>query len=369
MERYCKSRNGTASMCVPRYRSSASSASEAGGGCFWSVPRLALATHVDTPVVVKSPAVGCPSMASELYFAAPRAPSLDISPHRRGSHDRRRKRPAHFLDLPYEVLIRILEFSCDNAEELVNFSLVCSAMNRFAAVESLWKRVCLNRYGFVHPSTVTQSGSWRTLIRNKALIENSPWTVKPLEASNMLQNDVLGASSREEQEDRQALQPAPSSSFHPSRSFDPITSSTYPLHCCLDTCTPQADQLTSHAQPFFAPSPPSSPISPLSLSRSVRVANRRHLYGREFRLHRLWRYVFPSSFHDTHACSYFSNGESRASARWRQGKAVSVVGVVDEILTSCSGRFDLSRTLVTVSTTVSSPSLAEPLSERTISRQ
>lgn len=138
------------------------------------------------------PPSGPDSMASDLCFAHARIPSMDISPQRRTMRDRRRKRRPHFLELPYEVLMRILEFSCDNAEELVNFSLVCSTMNRFAAVESLWKRVCLNRFGFVHPSTVSRSGSWKSLLRNKALIENSPWTVKPREAANSLQNDYLG---------------------------------------------------------------------------------------------------------------------------------------------------------------------------------
>lgn len=106
---------------------------------------------------------------------------------------RRRRRSLQLQDLPSEVVLRILNFMCQDPVDVVTVSLVCTEFRAMTSDEALWQRVCLNRFGFVNPDTVQRSGSWMTVMRNKALIENSPWTVKPKQHAMVLQNSLLGA--------------------------------------------------------------------------------------------------------------------------------------------------------------------------------
>lgn len=89
-------------------------------------------------------------------------------------------------------MMRILDFSCNDPEEVAAISLVCTLFKNMTSSEALWRRVCLNRFGFVHPATVTRSGSWKSLMQHKSAIENSPWVIKPREPAQTLQNELLG---------------------------------------------------------------------------------------------------------------------------------------------------------------------------------
>jgi hypothetical protein len=131
--------------------------------------------------------LGSHRMASDLMFELP----LETERRRKERRGRRRK-PIHILELPHEVLLTILDFSCQTPTELVRFSLVCSLFHRFTEAEPLWRKVCMNSFDSIHPLTLSRSGSWKSLLKNKALIENSPWTVKPKEAVQTLHNELLG---------------------------------------------------------------------------------------------------------------------------------------------------------------------------------
>lgn len=128
-------------------------------------------------------------MASDLYTVSGPFIGARTRSKRRNRHG---KTCPNFLDLPSEIMMRILDFSCNDPEEVAAVSLVCTLFNSMASSEALWRRVCLNRFGFVHPTTVTRSGSWKSLMRYKSAIENSPWAVKPRDPAQTLQNDLLG---------------------------------------------------------------------------------------------------------------------------------------------------------------------------------
>lgn len=130
-------------------------------------------------------------MASEVIELYQRLddPELCVQPPKR---PRRRRSNLALQDLPSEVVARILNFACNDPVDVVLVSLVCKEFQAMTSNEALWQRVCLNRFGFVSPDTVTRSGSWMTIMRNKALIENSPWTIKPKQPARVLQNAMLG---------------------------------------------------------------------------------------------------------------------------------------------------------------------------------
>jgi WD40 repeat protein len=102
-------------------------------------------------------------------------------------------------------VLRILDFAFVHPKEVASFSQVCSHLSVISSSEDLWRRVCLNHFGYVHPLTVSRSGSWKSLMRNKSLIENSPWEVKPREATQVLQNGLLGVTSMAVNDDHIAL--------------------------------------------------------------------------------------------------------------------------------------------------------------------
>lgn len=114
---------------------------------------------------------------------------------RRRAGQKRRARLAHILQLPSEILMRIIDFASYDPTDVVLYSLVCRKFHEYTSNETLWQRVCINRFGYVHPTTISRSGSWKALMRTKSLIENSPWTIKPQEPVRELHNDLLGASS------------------------------------------------------------------------------------------------------------------------------------------------------------------------------
>lgn len=130
-------------------------------------------------------------MASEV-IELPCALDDDSNVVQRRKRPRKVKADLQLQDLPSEVVVRILEFACNDPVDVVIVSLVCTEFRAMTTNEALWQRVCLNRFGFVNPDTVTRSGSWMTIMRNKSLIENSPWTIKPKTHAMSLQNGLLG---------------------------------------------------------------------------------------------------------------------------------------------------------------------------------
>lgn len=131
-------------------------------------------------------------MSSDLVVGA--VPPHELAERRQRSNSRRarvRRTQRVLLELPTEILLRILNFSCNTPHDITSFSLVCRSFRRYSQEEDLWKKICLKTFSDVNPVTLLRCGSWRSLIRNKSIIENSPWTVRPEAASLVIQNQLL----------------------------------------------------------------------------------------------------------------------------------------------------------------------------------
>lgn len=133
-------------------------------------------------------------MASEVYHRRASSRDVELAPDRQDRVRKKKSSRLELFDLPAEILWRILGIFCNDPVEVVSISLVCKAFRQMTNNEQLWQRVCLNRFGFVAPETVSMSGSWMTVMRDKTAIENSPWIVKPKECAQLVYNDLLGTS-------------------------------------------------------------------------------------------------------------------------------------------------------------------------------